>query len=524
MKFFISLLLLMNTSLLNAKIHVKTDKHFGGRFLKKIISLSEDKINDSILRPSNPKDGYLIEVERTIEGFGGPIFEKDLFQKNVSVGIGVDFTSGLTFLSSKKVKTLVEADHYSLQNPINFMKAEYALKMTNGEKAQLNFFAGIVFAPEVKNIGIWSVATGGWNVEVEKKEGTFVSIRIALIDSKSASFFFDKFDVMLSYDVGKELENGFEIDLDLSNKEAMIAYERLFRGNIKYSQEESLKNKKIVFRKNTAGSNKYKGIGIWARSPMIAWFLLNSTHHLNESEKIEYSYEDKKHEMLISSSYEEMSELDLLGKFIGRERSFRVSYSLENHKFEMRDVYELEENDANKISLMLSSMNEKTMMDEYFKLNFSDRENKFFHAGLEVIYAEEFLDHILNRKLDLDSINALARKKLNTYYFDKLKYYKYSDPTSILQQKFYDEQNLNLSILRIQKEADRMIESFEKKDIKGMIEHYAVLMKYVYRSPSLYKAFVEYSKKCGTEIKYKIENEAFAKKEKIQKFSSVNCK
>ena len=51
-------------------------------------------------------------------------------------------------------------------------------------------------------------------------------------------------------------------------------------------------------------------------------------------------------------------------------------------------------------------------------------------------------------------------------------------------------------------------------DIKGVLDNYALMMRSVYHSPALYRAFVDYSKRCGTEINFSIENQAFATKEK----------
>lgn len=501
-----------------------TEKHIGGRYVKKITSLSKDSVNSQKLNLANSNDGYHIEIEREIEGFAGPVLEKDLMQSKLKVGLGIEFTAGMTFVNSKDVASLKEVDEFSKNNAADYFFAGKALKMEPEENAHFDFFAGLVLAPEIGNFGIWGVATGGWDVNVTKKEKDIVEIDFALINSKMASFYFDKFGSMLSYDLGKSLETGFSLTLNLKDPKAQLAYEKLFKGNVLFAQTESKTNKNIVFTKNSITSKKVKGLGLWVRTPIVAWFLLNSTQHLSSGEKAETNLDTNIKENTLTSSYDEEMTLDFLGLYYGVNRSFGAEFNSTKKEFSLIDNYEVEGNNGNQISTVLSRMLNKTLMNEFFDLEVPSVSNKYYHMKLEVKYNEDFLNHLMSGKIDINQLKKTAEKNASNQFEKILAKFNVNKDHgvsiyNIIEQKRVEEEVIFIASNKIIKLSELMQKSSLENDNKGVIDNFSKLMKYVYKSPALYKAFVDYSKHCGTEINYVIESEAFAKKEMHLEFN-----
>jgi hypothetical protein len=504
-----------------ADISISKEKHISGRYVRKIISLSEDKKESPQFQKANESDGYRVEIERMVEGFGGPVLEKDIMQSKVTVGVGIEFTAGFTFTNTKLTKSLVEAQNFLSKNAIDYFHASEALKMEPEETAHFDFFAGMILAPEYSNFGIWAVATGGWDVNVTKKENDMVEIEFALVNSKEASFYFDKFAAMMSYDIGSDCEKGFSLTLNLKDPKARLAYERLFKGNALFAQTESLqnKNKNIVFNKRKSSSALYRGTGLWVRSPIVAWFLLNTTQHLKNSQETEFSYDKNTTENSLISSYEEDMELDLIGLYYGNNRSFSAAYNLSSKEFTIGDTYEMEGTNGRNVGNTLKQMLFKTRMNEYFDLNAPETENKFYHVKLEVKYSEDFLKHLISGHVDVEQLRLEAQKNITLFYDKKINaIYKENKPSSqespysLAQDKQIETQLAYIVANRIRLYSEKMQKAYVSSNFKELLENYALLMKYVYKSPAMYKAFVDYSKHCGTELNFIVENQAYASK------------
>lgn len=511
-------------ALIRPNFDMSYEKHISGRYLKKLTSLSEDHSSGRELIKADEKDGYKIEIERMIEGFAGPTLEKDLFQKQVKIGLGIEFTGGMTFVNSKKVKNFVEADEFAKNSATDYFSAKKALKMEPEENAHFDMFAGIVLAPQVSKLGVWCVSTGGWDVNVTKKENDILEVEFALLNSKTASFYFDTMGAMISYDVGKELENGYKLTLNLKDPKAQEAYERLFKGNILFAQTEAKKNKNIKFLKNSTSSKYVKGMGLWVRSPLISWFLLNSTQHLTKGEKSEFDYETNIRENSLTSSYEEETELDFLGAYFGSIRIFETNYNLEKKEYAFADHFEIESNQGNNIIVALSKMLSKTRMNEYFELNIPSIPNKYFHVKLDVLYNEKFFKHLVTGKVDSQEIIRNAHEEHKKYY-DKIlaQYYKHEIKNiqpiySLLDEKRFAEQMIFIVSNRFNNYIKDTQKAYLADDHKAVVENLSVMMKYIYKSPAFYKAFVDYSKHCATQIQFEVETQAFAKKNISEQF------
>jgi hypothetical protein len=512
------IILVLFSSQAFAKVKVKTEFNASLNNLLRISSLDIDNDKSSVLQISPDSGKYEVEIEKSVDGFAGPILENDLIQPNIDIGLGIEFTTGFTFSRKKIVENKSQIKNIKNTIAKEYFYAQKIVEMEKDEKIHLNFYAGIILAPQISNIGIWAVVQGGWDVTVLKQDNNHAVVEFALIDSKSASFYFDKFGAMLSYNLAKDLENGFTLKLNLADKVARESYERLFKGNIIFAQKESLKNKNIKFEKTAISKSIRKGTGVWIRTPFIAWFLLNSTKNLVSGEQAEFLIEEKSDEKKITSSYEEESEINFFTNYHAKKRSFESSYNLMTKKYELADKFEIESNVGADFRVSLFNMLTKTHFNDFFNFEIPAVKNNYFHVNFEVKYTEEFFHHLRSGKINTNFLKQIAMQKLEAEYevkFQQLIDAKL-DPTGVLMARQFDQQLVTIGINKIIKFSNLAQDAYQLNDRKNALDNISQLMKAVYRSSYLYYSFVEYSKHCGSSLNLTIESEAF-KKRSIQK-------
>jgi hypothetical protein len=515
-------LALLTASLGSLSIHAETiDRHVSARYVKKIISLSEEKNHTSSFETAGPQDGYLVTIEKLGTGLIGPGFEveKELGHYKLGGDLGIDADLDFSFTNTKKVKTLKEAHAFIEMNALDYFQAAKVLKMEEGETVTFDLVAGMLMDATAKGAGGSVIIKGGWDIEVTKKEKDVVSVEFSLINSQMVSAIYDNFEATFSYDLGAFTANGFTIELNLKDAMARESYKRIFQGNILFAQEQSISNRNVLFLKHHTSKKKVHGTSFGQTSPVLAWFFLNSSNYLGTENKMELSYTNNSKEESFVASYEEDTQLDFIGLYVGGNRTFSVEHNLENKKFEIMDHYETEGNSGDIFNASLKRMLFKTRMGQYFDLNVPKGANSFYNIKFDVIYSESFLRHIISGDINLRALNGNAKKNIQVYFDSKIAEAKKfqgnyaSDRTfALIRDKQFEDNLVDIGTHRMLRHSGKMQEAWAQGDLKAVIENFSVMMKYIYNSPELYRQFVDYAKHCGLEINTEISSAAFAKK------------
>lgn len=500
------------------------EKHFSGRIVKRIVSLSEHKYNPSLSRqtltPAKDEEGYSVEIERYLSGRAGPYAKKDLLPKGLKGSVGILYEQGLTVVSRKTVKNLVEAQAYDDSSLKNLVNLGAFNSLAVGEGMTFIFEGSLVLDPGLGDFGIWTVILGGWEVTVNKVSKTKAELALSLIRSNTASFYYDKFGQMMSVDVGNEKIRGFEFVLDMRNEQAQEAYTEFFKGNVYYAQQVSYKNKAVKMEKMSNESSSFVGASLYSRTPLVAIYLYTNSVSLGEGESSETDLKDKITTNSESANYTAESSLDLIGFNHSSVRAFEVAYAKESKELEASDVYEEEYNTTPNGLLYASIQKIKnaTMLDEYVDVTIP-RETPvgYSQISFNVQYSEAFFEYISHGKLDLDSLHKNALERLENFYADKIKYYAGGTGEYMKAAREGNIQTIEKNIKIIEGYLQNMEKNFETKN-KVFLKNYAKVMQLVYQSPFLYRAWFDEATRCGLELNYEISTTGFSKYRVNKKF------
>lgn len=234
-------------------------------------------------------------------------------------------------------------------------------------------------------------------------------------------------------------------------------------------------------------------------------------------EKDEYNYQTNVQTNSINSSFEAETQLDFLGLYYGSNRIFRGEFNENLKSYNLSETYEIEGTNGKNMSKSIDLVLKNTRLDDYFDLDIPEIRNQYYYMKFEVSYSENVLKHLISGLINLDQMRLQAEKSLNKFYDKKLKtFYDGSNHSesiyNVIQDKQSEEQMIYIAVERIEKHSELMHKAFLNHDNKSVLDNFSIMMKYIYRSPEIYKQFFEISKHCGLEVNYEINSQVFAKK------------
>jgi len=472
------------------------EKYISGRIVKRITSKTRQLDNRQLIK-ANEQDGYRIEIERFIGGYAGPLNDLTKIEKKFDVKLGINFTAGVVAIGGRDVANHEELTQYIQKDPTDYLQADKLETMVTGETFQYLFEGGMIIDPEISAFGIWGVVVGGWQVKIEKKSVNEIEVEVYLVDSQIASFYFDKFSTMISYDVGRRMEEGFQFAMNFHDLEVKKAYNKFFRGDISFAQKLSKENSNIKINKKTKRRILFFGTGIWSRSPFIAWFLLNANRYTIKTELEDFNVVKNQTDQTLTMSFKDDCSLDFLGSYSSKIRLAQITSSNIDKKIYANDIWLNETTRHNKLPQLLQAAIRDTLLIEYFDFNIpKDVDYDYASVSMKIEYSEKLIEHIKTKNVDTDFLKVTAMNNLNEVFKSKLR----RDSPEHIPGYTLAKKRIYRSIEAINEAQNEMFASCSDEANEECFKSYVNMMKKIYKSPELYKAWVEYAKRCGMNL------------------------
>lgn len=473
-----------------------------GQQVKRVTALEIGQYKDELIQ-AHSEGKYAVEIERMAQIRVGAYQSVE----SIKASFGLLYREGFTVKAGTELDGLHELsdfDERSLQATLNFGDISY---IKEGDEYTYNVEGTTIISPNVKFAGLWITIGGTWSLTVKRKSSHHFILSVSLLKLKDGSICFSKGWVYGGLGISSSLEQGitFSVRDEYSNVQKVVS--QFLNGDIRSLQNLADKNKNYKIIKKTEENKKGKYSYMGMMSPYFSWLGISFSSGLTEKENHNMSASDKliKHEK--SVTYVADAKFQLLNYLSSHSRTYKIADDLlteiEGAKLESLENWEAEWSVAgtSQIISYLRRIKEATLLTKELQIDIPANQNAgYAKVNFEVQYNPANFIFVQNHKDLIDQIRRTAYAQLQSDYQKKFE----EVPTNamagvvynqLMNEKMQQELDLNFAWAQLRK--------YYSRD-ELTLEHRALLMRAIFRSPYMYKQWFEISKSCGLSYKLSI--------------------
>ncbi len=494
-----------------AQAEVSVTKRVGYKYVDRLIAL--DQSNDlSQLQVSDGSKGYYVEIEREFMGRLSPSANLEL-PMAINAAPTIGFALESSFVASKKVANKDEAKDFRRKNHLQVMLADKFDSWEKGEAYKFALSGSLILDPSIEMFGIWTVIKGSWILGLEKTSVSKVRVKLQLVNSNTASFYFDMAWNMIAYDIGNQLAKGMIFEIDMDSEEGRHAYQQLFLGNMWTAQEYAKSDKGVTLLEESKRQMHFTGNSLFSRSPGVFWYLLTHDFRIEEVESSKKDIVANKETHMLGANYVDDMRLTIFHYYHAKIRQFEAAKTKETDESVFRDTWEEEYNRGatGQLSNIINNFRRKTQLFDLLDVKLPDQKSAgYTHVIFNYDYSQQFIQFILDNRLDYKQMGQRAVEKMVKARLPQTKYYAMGTGPYIAEQIEHDKVRIPVMVQTIEKKIKKLSETADQDQsafYKGMAE----IMKIVYQDPYLYKEWLDQASQCGSKLSFTIESERFSK-------------
>lgn len=475
------------------------------RIINRLSSL-ETSSKEGTLELASSKSEYTLEIERFINGniaLSQNPWEKAPFK------IGINLRSGLAVIAKTSLKKKSEAFAFETQNFLIPLTKDGVRKIKINDSYSYIFDAVMSASLGAYGIDASVGISGGWRFKVLKTKENEVEVHMSLVDGKNATLTYSQGYASLYEMLGADLEKGYHFVIDLNQPSGIEAYEQIIRGNIIFAQEQANFRKGVRYISEKRMQTYYSELGLKIKTPNIAWFMLKNSKRSSISSSKEQFKEERAQTDSLTASYTETSQLDFATFYHGKNRVFSVSKNVTEDSVVAKDIWDEEYNAGNFLKPLILNFTQTTLFSEYRNIHIPETDsNSYSGLHFELRYSQKLLEHLISGDVDYNALEQAAVQALNNHIEEKKKTNPSEWRYSLIDEQRAELLKISSSISLLKKRTLEMRE-LKNGDPEALLKHYTKIMKVVYKSPYMYKAWTNYTKRCGQTLDLKITSSAF---------------